>query len=84
MRFKILFVRSPLFDESLHGSAGLLMQLPGLSKRDINGLKPLWDFSPLVLDLRDAEIKFLEFDKGGKILVQRTPIAVVPNNDLDL
>jgi hypothetical protein len=82
MRFKILFVRPPLFDESLHGSAGLLMQLPGLSKRDVDGLKPLWDFSALVLDLRDAEIKLLQFDKGGKILVQRAPIAIIPNNDL--
>ena len=47
-------------------------------------MKLLWDFSALVLDLRDAEIQLLQFDKGGKILVQRTPIAVVPNNDLGL
>jgi hypothetical protein len=58
------------------------MKLPGLSKRGVNGLKPLWDFSALVLDLRDAEIKLLQFDKGGKILVQRTPIAAIPDNDL--
>jgi hypothetical protein len=47
-------------------------------------VEPHWDFSALVLDLHDAEIQLLQLDKGGKILVQRTPIAVVPNNDLDL
>ena len=83
MRFKILFVRPPLLDESLHGGTGLLMELLGFSKRGFNRLESLWDFSALVLDLRDAEIQLLQLDKGGKILVQRTPIAVVPNNDLN-
>jgi hypothetical protein len=32
------------------------MELLGLSKRGFNRLEPLWDFSPPVLDLRDAEI----------------------------
>jgi hypothetical protein len=84
MRFKILFVRPPFLDENLHGGTGLLMELPGFSKRGINRLEPLWDFSALVFDLHDAEIQLLQRDEGGKILVQRTPIAVVPNNDLDL
>ena len=82
MRLKILFVRPPLFDERLHGSTSLLMELPGLSKRGVYRLEPLWDFSALLLDLRDAEIKLLQFDQGGKILVQRTPIRCFPNNDL--
>jgi len=82
MRLKILFVRPPLFDERIHGSTSLLMELPGLSKRGVNRLEPPWDFSALLLNLRDAEIQLLQFDQGGKILVQRTPIAVVPKNDL--
>jgi len=83
MRFKILFVRPPLFNEKLYRHTGLLMELPGLSKRGITRLEPLWDFSALILDLRDTEIQLLQLDKGGKILVQRTPIAVVPNNGLN-
>jgi hypothetical protein len=85
MRFmclKILFVRPPLFDERIHGYTSLLMELPGLSKRDVNRLEPLGDVSALLLDLRNAEIQLLQFDQGGKIQVQRTPIAVVPKNDL--
>jgi hypothetical protein len=47
-------------------------------------VEPLWNFSALILDLRDTEIQLLQLDKGGKILVQRTPIvAVVPNNGLN-
>ena len=51
------------------------MSLSGLSKRGFNRLEPLRDFSALILDLRDTEIQLLQFDKGGKILVQRTPMS---------
>ena len=61
-----------------------MMEMLGFSKGGFNCVKPFWDFSALVLDLRDAEIQLLQLDKGGKIQVQCTPIAVVPNNDLDL
>ena len=80
----ILFVRPPFLDENLHRGTGLLILLLSFSKWGFNRLEPPWDFSALVLDLRDAEIQLLQLDKGGKVLVQRTPIAVVPNNDLDL
>ena len=84
MRVKILLVRPPFFDEHVHRGAGLLMLMLGFSKRRINRLEPLWDFSALILDLRDAEIQLLQLDKGEKILVQRAPSAVVLNNDLGL
>jgi hypothetical protein len=56
MRFKILFVRPPLFDERLHGPTGLLMKLPRFSKREVNRLESFGNFSALFLDFRDAEI----------------------------
>jgi hypothetical protein len=38
------------------------MPLLGFSKRGFNCMEPLWDFSPLVLDLHDTEIQLLQLD----------------------
>src|SRR5262245_8897583 len=77
MRFKVLFMRPPLFDECFHRSTCLLVHLPCLSKRGINRLEPFWYFSALIFNLHDTDIQLLQFDMGGEILVQYTPIAVV-------
>jgi hypothetical protein len=82
VRLKIFFVRPPFLNQNLYGGIGPLEKLLRFSKRRFNRVEPFGDLSTLVVDLHDAEIQLLQRDEGGKILVQRTPIAVVPNKDL--
>ena len=59
----VLLVSAPLLDGGLHCGVGFLQRLLGLAQWRFNGVETFRDPSPLVGDLHDAKIKFLQFDE---------------------
>ena len=67
MRLKILLVTPAILNERFDGSGRLPKQPLRLAKRRLIFFQPLGDFSPLLLEIGDPKVEFLQFNEGGKL-----------------
>ena|SRR5512146_642940 len=73
----VSFVGPTLLHQRLDRRVGVLEQLFRFSQRSFNRMESFGNLSALLVDLHDPEIQLLQFDEGGQVLVQCSPVGVI-------